>query len=103
MEKGQNPTVACNLQSIQKEIKASLSDPYPHPLVHTINTWCTLAEMASNYGQLIKQSKLVRRVALHGDEEIASVSQEWLAYLHYLVHHWNTLGVLRWWMKYGRW
>jgi hypothetical protein len=28
----------------------------------------------------------VKRGALHGDEELISLSQEWLAYLHYLVH-----------------
>jgi len=28
----------------------------------------------------------VKKGALHGDKEPISLSQEWLAYLHYLVH-----------------
>jgi len=33
----------------------------------------------------------VKRGALHGDEEPISLSQEWLAYLHYLVLHQGDL------------
>ncbi|RCV15895.1 hypothetical protein SETIT_3G094600v2 [Setaria italica] len=29
---------------------------------------------------------MIRRDALHGDGEPISLSQEWLAYLYYLVH-----------------
>jgi len=46
----------------------------------------------------------VKRGALHGDEEPISLSQEWLAYLHYLVHHQGDLRSLmmdEMWMMAG--
>ena len=70
------------------------------PLTHIINTWLLLAWMSNqqSYGHMALTNKCWwGREALHGDEEPISLSQEWLAYLYYLVH----LGALM--MMKGGW
>ncbi|PUZ63325.1 hypothetical protein GQ55_3G059000 [Panicum hallii var. hallii] len=41
---------------------------------------------------------MIRRDALHGDVEPLSLSQEWLAYLYYLVHYQGALMMDEMWI-----
>lgn len=54
----------------------------------------------TSYRHVMGKQVMRRREALHGDEEHISLSQEWLAYLYYLVHQGLESS---WWMKGGWW
>jgi len=74
------------------------------PLTHIINTWLLLAWMSNqqSYGHMALANKCWwGREALHGDEEPISLSQEWLAYLYYLVHLWTLMMDERWMGKHS--
>jgi hypothetical protein len=57
------------------------------PLAHIINTWPGLPECQTKQGKFIinKQTRVMRRVP-YMEMRSQSLSQEWFAYLHHVVH-----------------